>query len=162
MRRITGEELESIKPYFELAAGAARKATCLRAKCGAVIIKNGTVIGEGYNTPPLGDETQRMCAVEKDLTKKPKHDKTCCVHAEWSAVLDACKNNADKMNGSTLYFMRLKNTGDFDDFGEPLCTTCSRLTMEAGVNEFVIWNNEGADAYLLPEYNLASYDFYKI
>lgn len=161
MRRLAYEEVEHVRSYFNLAADAALKATCLRASCGAVIIKDGEVIGEGYNSPPLGDEVQRMCTFEKDLTKKPKHDKTCCVHAEWAAILDACKNNADKISGSTLYFMRLKDMVEFDDFGEPLCTTCSRLTMEAGVNEFAIWNNGGADIYSLSEYNLRSYAFYK-
>jgi hypothetical protein len=162
MLRLTNGELETIRPYFKLASDAALKATCLRAKCGAIIVKNGVVIGKGYNTPPHGDETQRMCDVEKDLTRKPKHDKTCCVHAEWSAILDACKNNPDEINGSTLYFMRLNDIGEFDDFGEPLCTTCSRLTMEAGVTDFAIWNNEGAEVYPLSEYNLASYNFYRV
>lgn len=161
MKRVVGAELAKIRPYFKLAAEAAKKATCQRAKCGSVIIKNGLVIGTGYNSPPLGDESRRTCASVLDYDKKPKYDLTCCVHAEWLAVIDACKNNAEKIGGSALYFMRIDVEGNFTDAGEPYCTTCSRFTMAAGVAEFALWNNDGADIYTLPEYDKLSYDFYK-
>lgn len=160
MRRVTGEELAGVKPFFELAAQAAGDATCHRARCGSVIIKDGAVIGRGYNSPPLNDESRRACDENWDYSKKPKYDLTCCVHAEWRAVLDACKNNAKKIDGSVLYFMRIDENGKFTDAGEPYCTTCSRFTMEAGVGEFALWNNNGADIYTLPEYDDRSYSFY--
>jgi deoxycytidylate deaminase len=161
MKRVIGEELEKIRPFFEAAAETANDATCHRAKCGSVIVKVGVVIGAGYNGPPLGDENRRTCDSNWDYEKKPKYDLTCCIHAEWRAVLDACKNNADKIGGSVLYFMRLDDSGGFTDAGDPYCTTCSRFTMEAGVGEFALWNNEGADIYALPEYDEFSYSFYK-
>ncbi len=46
------EEQEAIH-WMEQAAAVAEKALCLRAKCGAIIIENGEIIGEGYNTPHL-------------------------------------------------------------------------------------------------------------
>ncbi len=82
MRRVIGEELAQIKPYFDFAAQAASHATCRRAKCGSVIIKDGLVIGTGYNTPPLQDEGRRTCNTNWDYDKKPKYDLTCCIHAE--------------------------------------------------------------------------------
>jgi hypothetical protein len=160
MRRIEGSKADQVKHFLERAADVAQQATCLRAKCGAVIVKDGIVIGEGYNSPPLNDELQRTCDAEWDYTKKPKYDKTCCTHAEWRAVLNACKENANKINGSTLYFMRVDGEGNFTDAGDPFCTTCSRFTMEAGVAEFALWNNDGVDVYSLAEYNQRSYAFY--
>jgi len=162
MNRITAQELETIRPFFEAAAKVAQKATCHRAKCGSVIVKDGVIIGEGYNAPPLNDETRCTCDAEWDYTKKPKYDKTCCIHAEWNAVLDACKRNADKIDGSTLYFMRIDDSNDFTDAGNPFCTTCSRFTMEAGVGEFALWNNGGADIYPLAKYDQKSYEFYTL
>lgn len=160
MKRLKGSDFQAIKPYFETAAEVAKNATCLKAKCGSVIVKNTVVIGEGFNSPALDDESQRLCTADMDPTAKPKYDKTCCIHAEWRAVLDACKTNADKLAGSVLYFMRIDDAGNFTDAGEPFCTTCSRLTMEAGVGEFALYNNEGADVYALDEYNLKSYKNY--
>lgn len=160
MQRIVGPEFEVIRPFFEQAAEVARAATCLRAKCGSVIVKNSVVIGSGFNAPPLGDETQRYCTADMDYSLKPKYDKTCCVHAEWNAVIDACKTNADKLAGSALYFMRIDDNGNFTDAGEPYCTTCSRFTMQAGVAEFALYNSDGADIYSLSEYNDKSYQNY--
>ena len=160
MRRVEGVEFQSIRPFFEAATEVAQHATCLRAKCGSVIVKDSVVIGRGFNAPARGDEGQRLCEVEMDTTIKPKYDKTCCVHAEWQAVLDACKTNADKLAGSVLYFMRIDAVGEFTDAGTPFCTVCSRLTMEAGVEEFALYNDEGADIYPLDEYNLKSYEAY--
>jgi deoxycytidylate deaminase len=160
MRRIEGEELASVRPYFEAATSVAAQATCHRAKCGSVIVKDGVILGEGFNGPPLGDESRRMCDAYLALEKKPKYDKTCCVHAEWRAVIDACKKNGNAVEGSVLYFMRVDDDGAFTDAGEPYCTTCSRFTMEVGVGEFALWNDNGADAYTLPEYDQASYDYY--
>ena len=161
MRRVEGQQFQVIKPFFDLAADEARRATCLRAKCGSVIINDGIVIGSGYNAPPLDDESQRLCQVEMDTTLKPKYDKTCCIHAEWRAVLDACKTNAANLAGSALYFMRIDEAGNFTDAGDPFCTVCSRLATDTGVEEFALYNNNGADIYPLGEYNLKSYEAYR-
>jgi deoxycytidylate deaminase len=160
MRRVVGQKLEQIVPFFELAAQVAADATCHRAKCGSVIVKDGVVIGTGYNAPPRNNESRRTCDNTWDYDKKPKYDLTCCVHAEWRAVIDACKTNADKISGSVLYFMRIDENGNFTNAGDPYCTTCSRFTMESGIDEFALWNNNGADIYSLPEYDELSYAFY--
>ena len=162
MKRIEGDATTNVRPFFEEAARVADEATCLRAKCGSVVVSaSGMVIGRGYNAPPLGDESQRRCNDTFDLEKKPKYDKTCCVHAEWNAVIDACKTAPEKLAGATLYFMRIDDEGNFTDAGEPYCTTCSRLTMAAGIAEFALWNNDGADVYALPEYNEISYRYHE-
>lgn len=57
--------------------------------------------------------------------------------------------------------MRVDDNGQFTNAGEPYCTTCSRFTMQAGVAEFALWNDNGADVYTLPEYNDLSYRYYE-
>ena len=148
--------------FFQVAADEAKLATCRRASCGAIIVSNqGSVIGKGHNSPPLGNETQRTCMVDDfDFAKKPKYDKTCCVHAEWNAILDACKHFPDEIVGSTLYFMRVDNSGDFTNAGEPYCTVCSRLSLESGIATFVLWN-DSPQFYDTAQYNTLSYDFHK-
>jgi len=146
--------------YFEQAREVATHAMCHRARCGAVIVKDGEVIGRGYNAPPLEDEAQRMCDRDDfDLTKKVKSDKTCCVHAEWNAILDGLARNGDKVQGSTLYFMRVDDEGNVTAAGEPYCTVCSRLALQSGVTLFGLWN-EGPEMWDAKEYNLKSYAFF--
>ena len=160
MQRIEGQEFQKIKTYFDQAAKIATNATCLRAKCGSIIVRDNLVIGQGYNSPALDDENQRCCNTEFDASVKPKYDKTCCIHAEWRAILNACKTNPDKIIGSTLYFMRIDENGNFTDAGEPFCTVCSRLALESGVKYFALYNNDGADIYSTDEYNKKSYEPY--
>lgn len=162
MKRLSGSELQVVTPFFQLAADVASKATCQRAKCGTVIVKDGEVIGEGYNAPPREDENRRTCGEKWDYSKKPKYDLTCCIHAEWRAVIDACKRNADKIDGATLYFMRVDDDNAFTDAGAPYCTTCSRLTMESGVSSFALWNDGSADVYDAAEYDALSYQFHAL
>lgn len=160
MKQLTGQEYSDTLPFFEAAAKEARGAMCLNAKCGSVIVKDGKIIGRGHNGPAHDDVANRYCTVEFDSSKKRKYDTTCCTHAEWRAVLDACKQSGQDVDGSTLYFMRVDENGNFTDAGEPYCTVCSRLTLESGVAEFALWNNGAADLYLILEYNQKSYKFY--
>ena len=153
--------MSDTRKYFQLAAEEALLATCTRARCGSVIIaSNGEVIGRGHNAPPLEDEDQRTCDEEWDLTSKPKYDKSCCVHAEWNAILDACKNASEKMGSAALYFMRIDDDGNFTDAGEPYCTVCSRLALQSGIAHFALWS-EGEQTYTTSEYNKKSYEYHR-
>lgn len=160
MLRIDGAQVKEVKPYFKVASRVAKKATCRRANCGAIIVKNDVMLGQGYNGPPLGASGNRTCETVLEVGIKPKHDKTCCIHAEWRAILDACKKHGDEVSGSRLYFMRVDENGNFTNAGKPCCTVCSRLTMDAGIAEFAIWNNDGADVYSAAEYDKLCYEFY--
>lgn len=153
--------LDSHKKFFKIAAEVANKATCLRAHCGAVIVKNNKVIGEGYNSPPADDEQNRMCKQEYDYSKKPKYDKTCCVHAEWRAIADTLKKHPSEIKDSTLYFMRIDEESKFTDAGEPFCTECSRLALDVGIKHFALWNKTGAKIYDTKKYNQLSYSFHE-
>ena len=146
--------------YFDEAGKVAAHATCNRAHCGAIIVtSDGEIIGRGYNAPPQGDESQRMCDVVLDKTIKQNNDKTCCVHAEWNAIIDALKHHGAKVEGSTLYFMRVNDDDEFTEAGDPYCTVCSRLAMETGITTFGFWNN-GPEMIEAGEYNKRSYEYF--
>jgi hypothetical protein len=154
--------MKSDKYYFELAAKQARKSLCERGHCGSVVVSvDGQVIGKGYNAPPLNDTSQKYCNTEFDLTLKPKYDKTCCVHAEWNAIIDAFKNHSDKVEGATLYFMRVDDDGNWTDAGDPFCTICSRLALQSGLAHFALWVDGRPKVYTTANYNRESYDFYQ-
>ena len=146
--------------YFKKAAEVAKNATCYRAKCGSVIVsRSGKIIGKGFNAPPLGDESQRKCDLEFFNDEKLKYDKTCCIHAEWSAIIDALSNYPKEIVGSTLYFMRVSEKGEFTGDGVPFCTVCSRLTLQSGIKYFGLWN-DGPMIFDTKEYNDLSYKFH--
>lgn len=148
--------------FFQLAAEVAGDATCKRARCGSVVVSSdGEVLGVGFNAPPLEEESQRQCDYEGfNLAAKAKSDKTCCVHAEWNAILNACIHNGSKVAGATLYFMRIDDDGNFTDAGEPYCTVCSRLVLQSGIKTFGLWE-KGPRMIDTFTYNTISYDYHK-
>lgn len=147
--------------YFQMAADEAKLATCTRARCGSVIVKDGVVLAGGFNAPAGEDEAQRKCEVSFDKSAKPAYDTTCCVHAEWNAILNALKAHGRDVEGSTLYFMRVDDAGNFTGAGQPFCTVCSRLSLQSGIAQFVLWHADQALFYDTAEYNLASYAPYE-
>lgn len=160
MNILQDQEKEIARKYVNAAKEIALKSTCLRAHCGAVIVSNDQKIGEGYNSPPLEDESSRMCSnVYENLGgKKLKYDRTCCIHAEWRAIIDALKHYPDELAGSSLYFMRIEDAKPIKT--EPFCTVCSRLIMEVGIKSVILWQKEGYIEYEVAEYNKISYDFF--
>ena len=138
--------------WMKEAAKVAEQALCLNAKCGTVIVKDGEIIGNGYNAPPLGKEENRTCNKEFG-SGKPKFDRTCCMHAEWRAIMDALRRNPNKLNGSKLYFIRVDSQGNIKKSGQPYCTVCSRMALDAGISQFLLWQDEGIAEYSTDEYN---------
>ncbi|MCA9477838.1 MAG: hypothetical protein KC535_01690 [Nanoarchaeota archaeon] len=145
--------------FLESSVQAAKKATCQRSKCGSVIVKDGEVIGEGWNTPPGEVESQRRCHLKKSSYDLKVTDKTCCVHAEQRAIMDALRRHPEKINGARLYFVRLGANDEKTRSGKPYCTICSKMALDVGLSEFVLWREEGFCVFDTQEYNDLSYEY---
>ena len=104
-------------------------------------------------------ESQRRCHCDKEQYHKKVTDKTCCIHAEQRAILDALKSASDQLPGSDLYFIRLDQKGEITKAGEPYCTICSKMALEVGIKSFHLWHSKGIIAYDTEEYNILSYQY---
>jgi deoxycytidylate deaminase len=144
---------------FDILVGAAKKSACHRSKCGSIIIsKEGKLIGIGYNSMPCDVEA----AYFKDgLAAGFKSDKTCCVHAEQRAIMDAMKTNPSHIEESLLLFIRLDENDEPKRSGELYCTICSKMALDAGVGRFALWHKEGWTAYETNYYNKLSFEYGK-
>ena len=151
------QEAEAI-PWMNGAAEMAKGALCLRAKCGTVIVKDGIIIGKGYNAPPLDKEENRTCNASFG-SGKPGYDQTCCMHAEWRAIADALRKNPTQLEGSKLYFTRVDDDGEIKKSGDPFCTTCSRWALDVGIDQFILWHEDGIQEYPTDQYNRLSYQY---
>ena len=149
-----------VSRFFGECVLIAKQATCTRLKCGSIIVKDNEIIGRGFNSPPQELETQRRCKNQKSEYHKKVTDKTCCIHAEQRAIMDALKNNPNKIKGSRLYFIGL-NENDEKALvtGKPYCTICSKMALDVGISEFVLWHDYGIIAYDTQEYNDLSYKY---
>ena len=158
MRYLTGKEEQEAIRYIAEAAKIAQQSCCLRAKCGSVLVDlNGNIIGRGFNSPPL-NEPLEVC-IKDSLPADFKSDKTCCIHAEQRALNEALKNHPDEIPGSRMYFTRIDQNNQPVRSGKPYCTMCSKMSLDAGVSEWVLWHNEGICLYDSREYNALSFQF---
>jgi dCMP deaminase len=89
---------------------------CLRKQVGALIVKDGQIIADGYNGTPSGFEN--TCETESGETK------WYVLHAEANAIMKVAKspNNADN---ATLYLTMSP------------CKDCSKLVHQAGIKRVV-------------------------
>ena len=159
MRYLTGQEETEALEYLLKAADIAAQATCERSRCGSIIVQSDEIIGRGFNSPPKELETQRRCSIAKDNYHIKVTDKTCCVHAEQRAIMDALRKNPDRLPGSRLYFIRLNQDGRPSRAGEPYCTICSKMALDTGIAEFTLWHEKGICVYDTEEYNTLSFQF---
>ena len=157
MRYLTGKERMQAEEYMLHAKELAKKSHCLRNACGSCIVQNSEIVWEGRNSPP-GNKPIDKC-IKDWLPSNFKSDKTCCIHAEERAIIDALKRNADKIIGSRIYFIRADLEGKRMYAGEPFCTICSKMALEVGIAEFVLWHEEGICVYNTEEYNTLSFNY---
>lgn len=144
--------------WIQEAARVAKQALCLNARCGAVVVRDDRIIGSGYNAPPGDSEDARECLSVRAFKTKPAYDRTCCVHAEWRAILDAVAKSPDLVRGSALYFARIAADNSILFSGEPYCTVCSRLALEVGIETFYLLHETGLTGYPTLTYNRQSYE----
>lgn len=158
MRILEGVEKSQAEEYIQEAASLAQQAECEDAQCGAVIVRDGEIIGRGFNSPPAGAKKKR-CAIPKAAYHPKVTDKTCCIHAEVRAIQDACRRNPDRLLGAALYFVRVDERGEPKRSGEPYCTLCSKLVLDAGIATFHLFREEGIVSYPTDEYNEFSFAY---
>ena len=104
------------KSYLEMAEVWAQNSYCKRRKVGALLVKDRTIISDGYNGTPSGFEN--ICEDENGVTKP------YVLHAEANAItkLARSSNNSD---GATIYIT-----------ASP-CIECAKLIIQAGIKRVV-------------------------
>jgi deoxycytidylate deaminase len=159
MKYLSGEEEKKALEYLIKASDSAKLSTCLRSKCGSIIVKSDKIIGTGFNSPPGNFENQKRCECSKEDYNKKVTDKTCCIHAEQRAIFDALRRNPEKIIGSSLYFTRIDEWRNLKISGKPYCTICSKMALDVGISEFILFHKEGVCVYSTEEYNNLSFNF---
>ena len=89
---------------------------CERKKVGAIIVKNGMIISDGFNGTPTGFDNH--CENEEGYTK------WYVLHAEANAILKVAKST-NSCEGATLYLTLSP------------CKDCAKLIHQSGIKRLV-------------------------
>ncbi len=107
------------KAYLRMASTWAELSHCERKKVGAIIVKDGMIISDGYNGTPAGFDN--CCETNEGETH------WFVLHAEANAILKVAKS-ANDCKDSTLYLTLSP------------CKDCSKLILQAGISRLVFMN----------------------
>ena len=128
--------------YLDIAQTVAQRATCLRKKYGAILVKNDSILSTGYNGAPRGRQNccdLQYCRREKlNIPRGERYELCRSVHAEMNAIIAASR---ESMLGSTLYLVGLDaQTGELVS-DACCCSMCKRSVINAGISTVVIRNS---------------------
>ena len=94
----------------------AQNSYCQRRQVGALVVKDGMIISDGYNGTPSGFEN--VCEDENGVTKP------YVLHAEANAITKLARSN-NNSEGSTIYIT-----------ASP-CIECAKLIIQSGIKRVV-------------------------
>jgi deoxycytidylate deaminase len=158
MRILEGHEAQEALNWLDKTAEVASQSLCRRALCGSIIVKDGELLAEGFNSPPQNKDEYRTCFNEYDIPAGFRHDRTCCIHAEQRAIENAMKEGKD-IAGSRIYFVAIDGAGNKIMATDMKCTICSRAVLDAGIGEFAFYTGEGVKVYEPAEVDALSYEY---
>ncbi len=107
------------RAYMRMALEWAKLSHCRRKQVGALIVKEGMLISDGYNGTPTGFPND--CEDEDGLTL------WYVLHAEANAIMKVARSTNDA-RGATLYLTHSP------------CKECSKLILQAGIRRLVYLN----------------------
>lgn len=101
--------------YINMATEWSKLSHCSRKQVGALIVRDGMIISDGYNGTPTGFENS--CELD-GLTK------WYVIHGEANAILK-CARHGQSCDGATLYQTHSP------------CKDCSKLILQSGIKRLV-------------------------
>ena len=104
------------RAYLRMATEWAKLSYCDRRQVGALIVKDKTIISDGYNGTPSGFEN--VCEDDEGFTK------WYVLHAEANAILKVSRSTQSS-EGATLYLTMSP------------CKNCAKLIHQAGITRVV-------------------------
>ncbi len=114
--------------FMEIVFLIARRATCIRRKVGAVIVKENQILATGYNGVPSGIRhcsEQGGCLREQmGIPSGQRHELCRGLHAEQNAIIQAAVHGSS-IKGGTLYCTTLP------------CIVCIKMLINAGIKRVV-------------------------
>lgn len=106
MTSAKASRLEWDEYFMRIAQLVAERSTCNRAKVGAVIVRDRSIIATGYNGAPSGMPhcTDVGCLIYRSTTPDGTVEENCfrTIHAEINAIAQAARNGS-AIDGASIY-----------------------------------------------------------
>ncbi len=110
--------------FITITREVAERSTCLRAKVGAVVVRNRSILATGYNGAPAGMPhcLDVGCLIYESKTPSGDLEQNCfrTIHAEINAIAQAARNGS-RIEGADVYVTHTP------------CIHCLKVLVNSGV-----------------------------
>ena len=113
--------------FIKIASDVAERATCMRRKVGAILVKDKRILATGYNGAPSGlphCEEVGCIRQREGVPSGERHELCRGLHAEMNAFLQAAVHGVGTQD-ATLYCTNYP------------CSLCAKMIINAGVQRVV-------------------------
>jgi len=115
--------------FMEITKLVSTRATCLRRKVGAIIVKDRHILATGYNGPPKGvPHCSELGGCMRDKLNVPSGERmeiSRAVHAEQNAIIQAARLGIN-IEGGDMYVTN-----------QP-CFICAKMIINAGIKRIFV------------------------
>jgi dCMP deaminase len=116
--------------FMTITREVAERSTCLRAKVGAVMARNRSILATGYNGAPSGMPhcLDVGCLVYESTTPSGDIEQNCfrTIHAEINAIAQAARNGT-RIDGADIYVTHTP------------CIHCFKTLVNTGISRVFYW-----------------------
>ena len=113
--------------FMKIAHDVSSRATCIRRKVGAVIVKDKRILSTGYNGVPTGITHCTLETCLRNIYNVPsgqRHELCRGLHAEQNAIIQAAYHGVS-IAGAIIYVTH-----------QP-CSICTKMLINAGIKKFI-------------------------
>lgn len=125
---MTPHDRPSWDEYFmRIAHVVADRATCMRRRVGALVVKDKRILATGYNGAPSGLPHCEEVGCLREMHNVPsgqRHELCRGLHAEMNALLQGARHGI-RMEGSTIYSTHVP------------CSLCTKMIINTGIERVV-------------------------
>lgn len=150
MEQVTQSRPGWTEYFLDIAKAVGRRATCLRRRYGAIIVKDKIIISTGYNGAPRGEANcidTGLCERERRNVPKGQNYELCvAVHAEQNAIINA---DPQRLEGADIYIVGFNADGTLAS-GKP-CLLCRRMLRNARLARAIYYESDGSITVAKPE-----------
>ncbi len=112
--------------FMMIAEDVSTRATCIRRRVGAVIVKNKRILSTGYNGPPTGIShcnSETCLRTKYNVPSGERHELCRGLHAEQNAIIQAAQ-----------YGVSISDAQIFVTH-QP-CSICTKMLINSGIKKF--------------------------
>lgn len=139
--------------YLNIAREVAKRATCLKARIGAIIVRDDQIISTGYNGAPRGTKSDQEHGFSiREVLKVPsgqRYELDRNVHAEQNAIINSARAGVS-LYGGDMFIYGENTQGEVLD-AYP-CFFCKKMILNCGLKRVVCNTKAGVEVFFIEDW----------